>query len=98
LIFQELVEDDFASSIAIAQMPSRCQCRQPCNLYRRTAAQPLLFGYAAIVSNLSELDVASATMGASPDGLVEMAINAKPCIFRGFGNRLPRRSVGAAAA
>jgi membrane AbrB-like protein len=37
----------------------------------------LLFGYAAIVSGLSELDLASATLGASPGGLAEMAITAQ---------------------
>ena len=37
----------------------------------------LLFGYAAIVSTWSGLDLASATLGASPGGLAEMAITAQ---------------------
>jgi len=37
----------------------------------------LLFGYAAIVSAASGLDLASATLGASPGGLAEMAITAQ---------------------
>lgn len=37
----------------------------------------LLFGYAFLLSRLSGLDLASATLGASPGGLAEMAITAQ---------------------
>jgi uncharacterized protein len=37
----------------------------------------LLFGYAALLSLLTGLDLASATLGASPGGLAEMAITAQ---------------------
>jgi membrane AbrB-like protein len=37
----------------------------------------LLFGYAALLSSLTGLDLASATLGASPGGLAEMAITAQ---------------------
>ncbi len=37
----------------------------------------LLFGYAAIVTGASNLDLASATLGSSPGGLAEMAITAQ---------------------
>jgi uncharacterized membrane protein AbrB (regulator of aidB expression) len=37
----------------------------------------LLFGYAALLAELTGLDLASATLGASPGGLAEMAITAQ---------------------